>query len=289
MERRIPRRQFIEILAIVSASAALSSCLPQISEDDIHPDTIHPSSTMTPFIPTATLAPRETETPYNFEEINFTNEKFTLLPSYELQKNLGHIVPAHTLYADIPLPLQEFGFGTEEQVKIFEKSGYDHSEGNPFFIIRTDLQNHIFTYFHSRQWSSPGDLSRKIDGFVYKNPDQQDKILGQQIEITTEEHGVLTGEIVNVTNHPTSFFNDLSNNGPWGVDESTGIIFARTDIFNLPNEIRDDRTENVLYLTIIGCQNETPGTITDYDAPGAEALNDAKRSFLTIKIVINPQ
>ncbi len=280
------------IYATVIAVAAGLTALAQNAEGNVPvviTPTITPPAEFTPTpdsfsISTETVTQTPTsipEIPYNYEGLDFSKTGFTLLPSYDLQKSIGHIVPGHTLYADIPLPLIEPGFGTEEQNSIFIKSAEDHSKGNPYFVIMTESANHLIVYFHSRQWNSPGDFAREVAGFTFKNPEDYDKVMGQKVTITIDGSEI-DAEIVSAINLTTEYFDSKD---PWNINNDL-ILYANTEALGIPESIRNDTTPGVMYLTIVGCQNINPGDITDYELPGAEAANDANRALLTIKFNI---
>lgn len=282
------------VRVIIALSFVASSCVPKsgnTTAETISPPTFIPTreSTATPMIiyPTEILptARPTVEQRFVIGGINFATTPFILEAPGSLQIALGHVIHIPHIYtADFPLPVTGLEFNND----VFNAGGEDNSSGNPYFVILTDRANHLFLNFHSLQRSAPGDFAREVDGFLFKNPEESENIIGSYVNITIEGRD-LPAEIVNSVTISESLINTFDGNSPWGFYlGNLSYIFANTKIFGIPDAIRNDTTPGVIYLTFIGCQNVNPGNVSiNKDHPSeAYAENTANRSLVTLRIVI---
>ncbi|HET7098922.1 MAG TPA: hypothetical protein VFI61_01655 [Patescibacteria group bacterium] len=243
--------------------------------------TITPTETMIPkptetIIPTPTLDQRFVLGRFDTQYI-----PFTLQLSDSLNSDMSFIPSANrVLTADIPQPIKGPYFGNFEQFETFEGAATNNSEGNPYYVFTTSEANHVLVYFHSITSDSAGEAIRKIGKYVIQNPEKVDKILGQTITITPKDQALLVGEIVdlNIVSREY-FFNADKNAKPFGkYPDGENVLFARTDLFGISDEIRNDRTPGVYYLTIAACISKD-GNISLFKAD-----NIAQRILVTLKI-----
>lgn len=251
----------------------------------IAPETFTPVTTQIP-----TEIPTATENLFKLGSVNFATTPFTLQIPLEVMKIIDY-TEARSYHSDFPLPITGMGFGTPEQQAIFEKAAKDNSSGNPYYVMLSDKPGQIFVDGHSLQWSAASDASRVLGGAVNQNPDKLNQLIGQKLILTPKGHAPIEAEIAYIQTVSEDFYDHGGANGsPWGFLPYKGITIARTKILNIPETIRNDKTPNVYYLTIVGCQNKIPGNIdtTSPSMPWAKAyaLNTANRSLLTLKIVL---
>lgn len=230
---------------------------------------------------TVTATPRPTETPiptptiperFKFGTLDFSNTPFTMQFSTELNKLLGYIEGANRLLTgDVPLPITGPLFGTDEQYETFEKARYVNLK-NPYFVMTTDLQNHIMIYPHSISSTAPGEIARKITSFQIQNPDKKDTVLGHKISFTIAGQ-TLSGEVVH-----TDVITEEKFYETLGVYHSgEQLMFLRTDTLGIPKEIRDDKNKNTFYVTFVTCQS------VDGKISLLYSQNIAMRAIVTVK------
>lgn len=295
---KLSRRDFLKAAGLVSTSVVLSSCAPKVNE---FVTTFSPTENVLTETPTqtATSTPTETQTTtpekkslkerFILGKFDTSTDTFNIKTTELLQTLLGHIKgTTRTLYADIPLPVTDPGFGNPIQEKIFEDAASDHSQGNPYYVILTDRPNHIFLDFHSLQLNSPGDLAREIGGFAFKHPEKTKELYSQIIPIDIKNVGTLGAQIANIQTVTESFFDGTDINSPWRVYDSENVVFAALDKLDFPDDIKNNSIPGVYYITIIGCQNKNPGEISVnlFNPDKAYAENTFNRSLLTLRITI---
>lgn len=284
-------RDFLKILVATGGGTLLAACN---IEKALTPSAIptepekrkSDNETQTPTTEVATN-PVPTETKevipptmeYNFKLGSFdtSTTPFTLDFSEELNKTMNYVEKANKgLEATVPLPINLNMFGNYEQYKTFEEAAKDGSKGDPYFVITTDQPNHVFLYFHSI--ISAGDVARAIDSFIKKHPERKNEVIGKHVYINPQDSKQIDTEIAHVDVFDAEFVDNLSDGSPWGVyDTFDGALFARTDIFRIPEEIRKDRTNGTYYLTVMSCQSED-GSISLW-----RSSNSKQRALVTLK------
>jgi hypothetical protein len=190
---------------------------------------------------------------------------------------------------DIPHPIKTPDFGTEDQKNIFRKSGIDNSSGNAYYVVGTNRRNHVFFEMHSLWMSTPGDLARELGGWAYNNPDELDSLLGKQLILTPDSSTPISAEVVFVQTMPREAYYDGKNGlFPWQfLPGNENPRLAVLETMGLPETITEDKTPDVYYITIIGCQNKVPG-VRDKESKTmsrdeAYILNTTNSSLLTLK------
>lgn len=300
MERKYSSLRFVITTTLV-AEGLLSACSPRNSTNE-SPTTTPLLSTATlinqtstpdfrDFVPTYTPIPIQTE---STTQIFTIEQKFTLgsfdaakTPfsvkfSEDLNSLLGFIPGANKeLTADIPLPIKVPTFGTEEQLKVFEKAAIINIDGNPYYVITTDQSNHLFFYFHSITSTSVGEVARKITTFMMQHPGRTAQSVMREKVTMTINNKPTSAEIVAVEIMDRDEFTNMGEGSPWGVySQGDNILFARTDKFRIPDSIRNDSTPGTYYITIVSCQSE------DGKIYPLRSQNVQKRALVTLKIQI---
>lgn len=283
-------------IAVIAALVEQSAC------NTIKPVHVEPTPLISPptevvptmSVPTPTEIPptRMPEKPFFFGELDMRVTPFKLDAPPELEAFLGYTdedaLPE--THADTALPFGAEDFGSEKQLELqkkqneeFDKARYHHPL-NPYYLILSDIPNLLFFTFHSLQESAPGDMARVLGGFVYRNkedPQKLGELYKQKFILTFEGKAPISAEIVNVTTVSKEFYDDLTESGPWGIDEETDSLIGLTDSFKISRSIRDYETPGVYYMTIIGCQSEIPGKPSLL-----YSQNIVNRTLLTLRITI---
>lgn len=285
----ISRRDFLKYAGLATGSFLVASCAPRVSRA---------IETLTPVagVPTEKPTPTETITPtppipealpMHFGEFDMRITPFSVKPSPETELYLGYgRGELSETFADTPLPFGISDVGSDEQLalqeeqnKIFEKAGYNHPK-NPYYVILSDLPNHMFFNFHSVQESAPGEYARAVGSIFMRKPEYAKGLYGKKFIINFNYDTPVEAEIVHVTTTTREYFDDLGRTGPWYIEETDASLRGMTSKFEIPDTIRHDRTPGVYYMSIIGCQSEN-GEISLW-----LSRNTVKRSLLTLKFTL---
>jgi hypothetical protein len=298
MERKYTGLRIVLTAAI--AAEFVASCAPRrISAVDATPTALEKNPTATHVSPTrlpeisdyiatnealtATPVPTPTETAIptptveqRFVMGNFdaATTPFSLKAGLDQDTKLRVVSGNWELTADVPLPIKVNTFGTEEQRKIFEAAVNNPFGGNPYFVITSDQENHLFFYSHSITLSSFGDLARKVTSFLIANPEQESQVLGKTVTFAPAGMEEIQAEIVHVDVMDAGDYVSAFGYYPDGAN----IYFERTDLLGIPEEIRTDKTPGVYYFTIVSCQSDD-GRISLYYSE-----NIKNRALLTLKV-----
>lgn len=285
---KFSRRDFIKVAGVIAGSLAMAACSQETVETPYETPTDLPTK-----IPTDkpqqkdTLTPTNTsDVPLQFGEYDMKVTPFSIKPTPETEKFLGYIPGGFPeTYADIPLPFGMENFGTDNQTDLqeqqneqFEKAAKKHPK-NPYYVVYSDVPKIGIFNFHSVQETASGEVARIVGAYAYNHPEKIDQLYGNKFVVTLNGITPVEAEIVHATTITKEFFDDLTETGPWRIDEATGSLFGLTGKFNIPNTIRHDTTPGVHYMTFIGCQNIKPGQISL-----RLSQNIANRSLVTLKI-----
>lgn len=307
MERKITGlTRFLLAAAIVTEATV--ACAPRRTNPVVTPDgdpTKNPTPTyvsptrmsdIRDFLPTQTptITPVPTETAIptpapTLEErfamgpIDFSTTPLEATFGDDLKKLMSDASGAMT--ADIPLPVKSPDMGTEEQNATFERASWINIGGNPYFVFISDLSNQIFLYGHSVTSGAIGEVPRRITSFMIINPERQDEVIGKHVNLTINgqeiQGEVVFAEVMDNFDFYSSFssYDDTAN-----VDFPKNVLFARTDLFKIPEEIRSDQTPGVYYINIMACQS-VDGYSSNNPVTGHEH-NTARKALVTIKVQI---
>lgn len=191
--------------------------------------------------------------------------------------------------ADFPLPAGTVSeFFNYEANSAFEDDVNNHADGNHYKVFGTDLANETFVYFHSFQnLNAPaGQVGKLLGSFLDMHPEKKGDILSKKLIITFDNEKSYAAEIVNLNVVPEWYWLKKGFGSPWGRDYSVenGDIIARTDMFNIPDSIRNDKTPGVYYITIVSCQSKDQSA--DPDILSYEEKKEM-RILLTLRIDTN--
>lgn len=301
---KLSRRDFIKATAFTLGSAFLAACQQELSNSPILRYTEIPTIDRVP-TSSSTPPPKNTDTPeateteistaiptvierFKLGSFDFSKTPFTLTAPSELQSALGfYITVSREYYADRPLPITE-PYIEDKLAAPFDDAAKAHTE-NPYFVFLTDNPNHLFLYFHSLQYSSPGEFARILASFEIKKPAEVANILGQNVDIKTKDGIDIPATVSSIMAVPTPFVDDFSTvDSPWGVyPKKDNVIFARLDKFGLPENIVNDKTPGDYYITLVTCVPEDGNIVIDpLHNKEAYLHNTANRSLVTLKLKI---
>jgi hypothetical protein len=178
-------------------------------------------------------------------------------------------------------------FGTDDQTDLqgqqndqFEKAASNHPK-NPYYVVYSDVPKIGIFNFHSVQETACGEVARVVGAYAYNHTEKIDQLYGNKFILTLNGKTSVEAEIVHATTITKEFFDDLTETGPWGVDETTGGLFGLTGKFDIPDAIRHDQTTGIHYMTLVGCQNKKPGQISMW-----LSQNIVNRSLVTLKFIL---
>jgi hypothetical protein len=264
MKEQLSRRDFLKLAAL----GLLTACAPKnVLKTDLHeadtqiPPTDYP--TPIPNIPDSpTQLPPSPEPEVPLEQrfilggVDFTNTPFSAVFADDLRSLMSDASGKMT--ADLPLPVTSPSFGTDVQNSRFDQGAWFRPEGHPYFVVITDRPNHLLIYAHSAITGAMGELARRVTSFVMLNPDKADQVIGKHIELNFNEFDT-TGEIVHAGILSNEQF--FAPNGFGSYEEGVAVslpknvLFARTDQLGIPDQIRNDQSDDTYYLVFASCQS----------------------------------
>lgn len=175
-------------------------------------------------------------------------QPFTLTIPFETAKKMGRGAEL-AYHADLPLP-QSDNYWNQADVTLFNENGDDNSAGNAFMLVPTDNPKHFIIISHSGVRSAPSELVIKA-GDLESAGRAQDYYGGEALFTFGSTQVMAT--IVDTRTIPTAQFFEPTN---W-TELDSDAFQAELDKFGLDN--LPEASADTYYLTLVGCQYETPG------------------------------
>lgn len=282
------------ISAFLALSLGLTSCAKKVEKP------IFASNTAIISPPTLTFTPTQIETPvptvervltldekFNLGPLNLATVPMDIQPSVELMKAMNFQNTDQVFHAKVPMAVKVDYFPTDTDGDVGTKF-HDNASRGGVMVFLTDRDNIKVYDAHSEGFEAPGEPARFIGSFIMKHPEMMDLILGKELTLTPVGADPITASIAYVNTVSSAFFNNAHGlDRIWSVNEQgDNVIFLRTDLAGIPNEIRNDKTPGVYFIIYVACtpQDGDPINLNIFDK-NRSAFNEANRSIVVLKIV----